>query len=235
MKNKELSKGRKTLKTIKNIVCWGLVAILAISVIAIITTKVNGGTPSLFGYSIYRVSSGSMEPELVVGDVILSKEVDDVNTLKVGNVITYLGEEGDLKGKHITHKIIVAPHKDENGQVVLQTQGVANEIADKEITAEQVETIYICKIGILDTIYNLFLSPWGLIIFILLILLIFFDEIVNLVKILTGHSDEEQEDINEIIERIQREEKEKLIAQVKKEAEEKAKTKVDAEKTEDNN
>ena len=66
------------------------------------------------------------------------------------------------------------------------------------------------KLDFLRTIYDLFLSPWGLIIFIALLLLVFFDELMNIIRIATGnYRDEDEESISEIIERIQREDMEK--------------------------
>ncbi len=212
---KEKGKVFRVLGIIKNVVCWTLVSVLAVVVVFALYSRINGNAPSLFGYSILRISSGSMSPELNVGDVILSKNTDDPAEVKVDDVITYKGESGEIDGRHVTHKVIAAPHDDGSGKIVLQTKGIANEIADAEISFDQVESIMVCKLSFIDTLYNMFLSPWGLIIFILLILLIFFDEIVNVVKIISGNSEyDEPEDINEIIDRIQSELKEKQIAEL---------------------
>jgi predicted PurR-regulated permease PerM len=95
---------------------------------------------------------------------------------------------------------------------MLQTQGVANEVADEPISGDTVRAIMVCKIPYIDAIYNIFLSAWGLLIFILLLILIFIDEIINIVKILTGNdtSAEDTEDINTIIERLQKENQQSL-------------------------
>lgn len=210
----------RVLGVVKNVVCWTLIAVLAAVVIFALYSRINGNAPTVFGYSILRISSGSMEPELKIGDVILSKEVNSPTELNLGDVITYRGKGGEIDGKHVTHKIIVAPHENDLNQTVLQTQGIANDIADAEITFDQVESLMVCKLAFLDTLYNMFLSPWGLIIFILLILLIFFDEIVNIVKIASGNSEyDEPEDINAIIERLQAEEREKQLAEQQRIAE----------------
>ena len=70
IKKRHESKLHKTLRIIKNIICWGVLAILVLTVIVFMGSKVNGKTPSLFGYSVLRVSTGSMQPELMIGDVI---------------------------------------------------------------------------------------------------------------------------------------------------------------------
>lgn len=194
----------RIINLIKNIICWTLVVVLVFTLVLFFTSRINGSTPSFFGYSIFRVSSGSMEPELMVGDIILDKTVDNPEDLKVGDVITFKSNDyGDML---VTHKIIKAPYE-ENGKLMLQTKGIANEVEDKPISTDNVKGIMICKVDYLDTVYNIFLSPWGLLILIALIVVIFFDEIITIVKILTNNDNsvKDADDINEIIDRLQAE------------------------------
>ena len=79
----------RVINLIKNIICWTLVVILVFTLVISFTSRINGSTPSVFGYSIFRVSSGSMEPELMVGDIILDKEVENPEDLKVGDDTIY--------------------------------------------------------------------------------------------------------------------------------------------------
>lgn len=184
------------------------IIILSFAVITFLLTRFAGGTPSLFGYTLQRVSSGSMVPELEVGDVILSRNVGESDELKVVDIITFDGSD-QFGEKNVTHRIIVAPYE-ANGVVMLQTKGDANDIADNPIAFSRVQSLMLKKLDFLRTIYDLFLSPWGLIIFIALLLLVFFDELMNIIRIATGnYRDEDEESISEIIERIQREDREK--------------------------
>ena len=184
------------------------IIILSFAVITFLLTRFAGGTPSLFGYTLQRVSSGSMVPELEVGDVILSRNVGESDELKVDDIITFDGSD-QFGEKNVTHRIIVAPYE-ANGVVMLQTKGDANDIADNPIAFSRVQSLMLKKLDFLRTIYDLFLSPWGLIIFIALLLLVFFDELMNIIRIATGnYRDEDEESISEIIERIQREDREK--------------------------
>lgn len=208
----------RIIKLIKNIICWTLIVILVFTLVLFFTSRINGSTPSVFGYSIYRVSSGSMEPELKVGDIILDKVVENPEDLKVGDVITFKSDDyGDLL---VTHKVIKAPYED-NGKLMLQTKGVANELEDKPISTDKVKGIMICKVDYLDTVYNVFLSPWGLLILIALIIIIFFDEIITIVKILTNNdkSVKDADDINEIIDRLQAEKLKEQMEKVKEQTE----------------
>ena len=208
----------RIIKLIKNIICWTLIAVLVFTLVVFFMSRINGSTPSVFGYSIFRVSSGSMEPELMVGDIILDKTVDNPEDLKVGDVITFKSSDyGDML---VTHKVIKAPYE-ENGKLMLQTKGIANEVEDKPICVDNVKGIMICKVDYLDTVYNVFLSPWGLLILIALIVIIFFDEIITIVKILTNNdkSVKDADDINEIIDRLQAEKLKEQAEKVKEQSE----------------
>ena len=207
-KRERIDKTFRVLRVIKNVICWTLIVVLVFAVITFLLTRVSGGTPSLFGYTVQRVTTGSMQPELMVGDVILSKKVDDIITFKGGS---QFGND-----VNVTHRVVVAP-QEENDTIMLQTKGDANDVADNPISADRVQSKYICKIGFLSKLYDLFLSPWGLIIFIALLLFIFFDELVNIIRIATHTLPEDKEEsIGEIIERLQREDAEKAEAERKK-------------------
>lgn len=142
---------------------------------------------------IFRVSTGSMEPELNVGDVILSKEVSDVKDLQLGDIITYEGREGSYADKLITHQVITAPYE-ENGTYYLVTKGIANNEADPVISENQIVGIMVAKIPFLGAIYSFFLTPWGLIVAILLIILAFSGEFWNIYKL--SHSDDSSPEVD---------------------------------------
>lgn len=77
--------------------------------------------PTVFGYSVAVVASGSMEPALSVDDMILNRAQD---RYEVGNIITF------AKGASLTtHRIVAVT--DEG----YRTQGDANNAADPEPVA----------------------------------------------------------------------------------------------------
>lgn len=196
-----MSKALKIAKRVFDVFFWIIIAVLVLTVILSVAAKIKGESVTFFGYSVYRVSSASMEPELMVGDVLLAKAVDDPSELKVGDIVTYNGS-GSLSGKLITHEIIVAPHF-EDGVLMLQTKGVANTAADAPISADRVVSVVMKKIEFLNPFYNFFFSRWGLLTIIALIILVFIDEFIMLAKAVTGHMENnEPKDINEIIGRM---------------------------------
>lgn len=208
------TKLKKTFKIIKNVIFIIIMVILVTLMIITLTARINGGTPTVFGYAIYRVSSGSMQPFLQVGDIIVSHECDPME-LKQGDIITYNGTSGQFAGKRVTHRVVTEPYKnDSDGRYYLVTKGDDNPVEDTPILTTQVTGKYLDKIEFLRWVYDVFVTPWGLLILIALIVIAFFNEIVIFVKALLGHSngeEEEQEDIQDIIERVQRESAEKQL------------------------
>ena len=129
----------KILETLLTIVVVG------ISII-IVTQRVSDNEKSVLGYRIFRIETGSMVPNYLVGDVILVKECD-INNLKPGDNITYNGLTGDVKGKTITHQIVAV--NTENSKITIRTKGIANNVADPEIDGSQVIGKVIVKLNIL--------------------------------------------------------------------------------------
>ena len=212
---KPLKGPRKVIRIVKNTFFSVALVMLVLTLAVTIIARVKGETPSLFGHAVYRISSGSMIPELQVGDVILSRECDPMS-LKEGDIITYDGVSGEFAGKRVTHRVVKAPYQDiMDGQYYLVTKGDDNPVEDTPIAVSQVKGIMVGKLGLLTALYDFFVTPWGLLVLIGLILLAFFNEIVNFVKALFGIGTEEEkhEDIQDVIERIRREDAEMVAGQ----------------------
>lgn len=168
------------VRKVFNILGTVLLVILLAVVVVMFDARISGEAPNVFGYQIFRVSSGSMEPELLVGDVILVKQVQP-EEVKMGDTVTYKGEEGDLADKFITHKVIATPQY-VNGEYVFQTQGIANgAIADPLWDEDQLLGVMKCKVPFINGIYNFFLKPYGLITFVLIIVILFGYELISLI------------------------------------------------------
>ncbi len=152
---------------------FGLIICLSLFVV---TLRFLGESPSIFGYSFYYVLTGSMEPEIMSGEIILCESADP-QELKVGDVITYIGEKGDLKGKIITHKIVEI-----NGDSFI-TQGVANDIPDPSIRPSQILSRYVTTIPLAGKIFSVINSKFGFIFLIVIPLgLLIVNEISVIVK-----------------------------------------------------
>lgn len=112
----------------------------------------------------------------MAGEIILGESTDPED-LKVGDVITYTGETGELKDKIITHKIV----KIDNDSFT--TQGVANDIPDPPITASQILAKYVVTIPFAGKIFSIINSKYGFIFLVILPLcLLIVNEISTIVK-----------------------------------------------------
>lgn len=105
-----------------------LIAVILISIIVILNLiiifkalLVPNKTPSIFGVKTFSIISGSMMPELNVGDIIIVKEVDN---FKINDIITFRQND-----KMITHRIIDITKKD-NEEVYI-TKGDNNNVQDE--------------------------------------------------------------------------------------------------------
>lgn len=150
---------RKILNITKKIV--DLIIILLIIILAILTisNKLSKENVTKIGdYYIFFVASGSMEPTLNVGDVMISKKADKY---KVGDIITY-----KLNKNYITHRIV------EINKNEIITKGDSNIVEDAPIKKEQIKAKYHSKSNILKVIYNISKNPFLMTLTILIILLI---------------------------------------------------------------
>ncbi len=167
-------------KKIINILSTVLLIVLVIIVVFVFISRISGKSPSIFGYHVFRVSSGSMEPELNIGDIILVKEVAP-EEIHEGDIITYNGEVGEFDGKVITHKVIEEP-EEADGVWEIQTQGIAEGVLpDPQITYDQVEGKFMQKLSFLNKVYAFFLTPYGLILFVFVIIALFGYEMISLI------------------------------------------------------
>ena len=178
------------VRKIVNIISTVLLIVLIILVIFIFYTRATGGVPELFGYQIYRVQTGSMSPTLEIGDVILSRRIEPSDIHK-GDIITYRGTEGEMKDKLITHEVISEPVLGSGGDYTIHTQGtVKGALPDPAIDGDQVMGKYISTLKVLNHLYSFFLSPYGLIVFILVIVGLFVYEMISLVLSYNSLDDE---------------------------------------------
>ena len=88
--------------------------------LAVIALSAPLTLPRLFGYEIFHVVSGSMEPAISVGSAVYVKAADPLS-LEPGEIIVF--SEGGIP---VTHRVL------ENHKIAheLETKGDANEIAD---------------------------------------------------------------------------------------------------------
>lgn len=118
---------RKGIGVTKKQLATALSALIIFVIFAtfILIPAMSGGTHLL------TVQSGSMEPDIKVGDVVVSTPVNP-NDIKVGDVITYHYMGSDDPNQCFTHRVNKIIHT-EDGNLLFQTKGDANEEADTRL------------------------------------------------------------------------------------------------------
>ena len=160
----------KVVKIVSKILYQILVIMCLIVAAVIILQKVTDSNRSIAGYRIFRVITGSMEPEYQVGEVVISKEVDP-KSIKVGDDIVYLGRYGEYNGKIIMHSVI-AIDTDENGNLNFHAKGLhTSSVEDPQIKANQVYGVVKFKSGILTILYKLATNIYSLFVIISVLVL----------------------------------------------------------------
>ena len=140
----------KVLKTL------GQVVLFVILIFFILLNILSMNNKSLFGFRIYRVISGSMQPALQIGDVIIIKKA---NNYAEKDIITY-----DNGLTTITHRI-----KSINGDEII-TEGDANDAPDKPITKDRILGKYFFRISNFS-VFSIMLT--GKTIYLIMVLVLF--------------------------------------------------------------
>src|SRR5690606_10158043 len=121
----------KTLKVVKKWSSRVITTLLTITLIfmifVVISSKASGGEPSIFGYELKTVLSGSMEPGIKTGSIIAVKPGGDMTRFKEDDVITFLKEKDML----VTHRVVEVIEN--NSQVMYRTKGDNNGAPDSEL------------------------------------------------------------------------------------------------------
>ena len=101
---------------------WNFVTTVLVIIVAVLAILLAG--VRLFGFDIYAVLSGSMEPAYHVGSVIYVKEKAP-EKIEVGDPITFMLSENMVA----THRVIEVT-EDENGDLAFRTKVDANDAPD---------------------------------------------------------------------------------------------------------
>ncbi len=169
-KNTETTKSNKIMTIIGIIICIILIPILIMNITLIIKSHTNkDDVPKIGGYCPLIVLTGSMEPEIKDGDLIIVKQIDG-NDVKVGDVISFFDPES-TNNSVLTHR--VTEIIDENGSLSFRTKGDANNTEDKmDVPENELVGIYKSRIPGAGNVAMFMQSTAGLIICVILPLIL---------------------------------------------------------------
>lgn len=128
---------KKSIKIIFNVIAWVVLIFSLLMTLIVFTADRNNGTASLLGYIPLTIESDSMSPTFKKNDLIISHEIDDINDLEKGDVITFWTLIDGQKVRN-THRIVDI--NDVNGNKNFVTRG-DNNSRDDDISVYGVDII----------------------------------------------------------------------------------------------
>ena len=167
--------GHKALTVLGIVLCVILIPILVINVTLIVKSYTNTEeVPKIGGYAPLIVLTGSMETEIMSGDLIIVKQIDGKD-VKNEDIIAFFDPDGN--GTSIlTHR--VKEIYEEDGTLYFRTKGDANDAFDRlPVSADKLVGIYVTRIGGAGNIAMFMQTTTGLIVCVVvpLVLLIAWD------------------------------------------------------------
>ena len=208
---------KKALKITVSVISWIILILALIITILTFSADRNNGVSSLFGFIPMTVESDSMAPTFEKDDLIIDREIDDINTLQTDDVITFWTIINGHKVKN-THRIVEV--KNVNGNISFITNGDNNDIRDSlEVYPADIIGVWNgLKIGGFGKVMNFLRTPTGFCICVIVPLLLFFlFELYKLIVVIVEIKRPAAAEIDE--EEIKRKAIEEYIAEQKKKSE----------------
>lgn len=159
----------KALKIIKKILNVVIAIFIILFLLVVLLQRVSNNKLSFLSFRMFTVVSGSMDPKYKIGDVLIAKEIKP-EKIKIGDSVSYLGEQGTLAGKVVTHEVIDI-EQDEDGKYIFHTQGIANDTPDPIVYEDQIYGKIIYKAFFLSLIYKVVATKFGMFILVFIPLL----------------------------------------------------------------
>lgn len=157
---------KQVFKWISNGLAILLVVVCALSLYSIVQAKSNPGhIPSILGNKVMIVSTGSMEPMLKPGDLIVVKSVDPLN-VQENDVISFENSNHTV----VTHRVMDVSTEEKT--IAFETKGDANNVMDDGVVqSDQLVGSLLFSIPKAGYVLNFFKSPTGVAILLVLPLL----------------------------------------------------------------
>ena len=159
----------------------------------------------VFGYSIFNVATGSMEPVISQNDIIVVKEQRDY---ELNDIVTFRSDNA-----YVTHRVI-----SKSGNSII-TKGDANNAKDVSIKKDDIigKVVHVIRQG--GVWQQIFTSPT--VIIMIFVTLMLFDFAFSYRGSKEDEKEEKEEKVKEVIEEEKKEKKEKKKLNIKKKLDEK--------------
>ena len=118
---------KKLILTLINVIS---VLVIAVAVFALVTVLFTpaGEAPTVFGWQILRITTGSMAPTYPTDTMVFVRKVDPAD-VEPGDVISFYSSDPGLDGSLNTHRVVEV--REEGDHYVYVTKGDANNARDQ--------------------------------------------------------------------------------------------------------
>ena len=129
------------VKTVTKILSWIVLSFLILLAGLLIYNIVSSKLYEIRGQkyepelALYTIISPSMEPNINVYDVVVTKKVKDFNSIKEGDVITFVSTSTLGEGLTVTHRVIEVVKTEDD--IKFRTQGDNNPVADSSLASSK--------------------------------------------------------------------------------------------------
>lgn len=158
---------KNILKFITDVISWTCLCLLILIgscvIWYIVSAKIYASKGEKYEpyFSLYTIISPSMEPNIKVYDVILDTRVDDIDTIKKGDIITFVSTGSLSSGMTITHRVIEIVETPEGKK--FRTKGDNNQSPDGALVLpENVLGKTLLRIPMLGRVQFLLASKGGM-------------------------------------------------------------------------
>ena len=158
---------KSRIKGVLNAVVTVLIVLMLALVVFTMVRSSQGKAVSIFGRSLLRVTTGSMEPSIQTDDYIYIRKTDP-STLSEGDIIAYYSHDKQIEGSLVTHRIETV-----NADGTFVTKGDANLVEDSlTVAPEDIAGKYVGKARLFIWI-NSFADPRKLLLLLVIIPMMF--------------------------------------------------------------
>jgi signal peptidase len=168
----------KVVKGFVLVICVVLAAFVIVNITLIVKSYVNPDeVPDFMGYKPFIVLSGSMEPVILAGDMVLTREVGPED-IRVGDIISFSAEDRIV----VTHRVVDI---DRSEGLTFITKGDANVGTDAVgVKPEQIEGRYIGRAANMGRFALFIQTPAGMLLFVItpMCLFILYDIIARSIR-----------------------------------------------------
>ena len=126
--DKQLETKPSGLQRVISIVLTVALVLAVVLCLYVVIQVLSHGYANLFGFMMFRVVTGSMEPTIPTGALLIAQEVD-IATIRMDDIICFRTQLSEIWGKIVTHRVI-GVIGDQAGQILLETKGDANLVSD---------------------------------------------------------------------------------------------------------